>query len=459
MRRCEIKHLRILRSFASLRMTNLMRARKPISSQPLWMTCAAVSLFVWWLAGCSASSGRDTERLEFWALGREGEVVTELIPEFERRNPGIKVDVQQIPWTAAHEKLLTAYVGDSTPDLAQLGNTWIPEFDAIGALENLNPLIASSSIVNPDDYFAGIWATNVIGDVVYGVPWYVDTRLLFYRKDLLAAAGASSAPRTWSEWIALMQRMKERGGKLRYPILLPTNEWQHPVILALELGAELLADGGRHGAFTEPRFTKAFELYVDLFRKGYAPTLSNSQVANRYQQFAQGEFAMFITGPWDVGEFRRRLPAELQDQWMTAPMPAPDGTSPPGVSLAGGSSLVIFRGSPRKAAAWKLIEFLSEPAQQIRFYELTADLPPRKAAWKAPALADDPYISAFGRQLEHVVPTPKIPEWEQIATAIFEHAEAAIRGEMTTRQALVSLDRKTNRILAKRRWVLARRAG
>ena len=54
-----------------------------------------------------------------WAFGREGEVVSELLPEFTRRNPGVRVEVPQIPWTAAHEKLLTAYVGDATPDVAQ----------------------------------------------------------------------------------------------------------------------------------------------------------------------------------------------------------------------------------------------------------------------------------------------------------------------------------------------------
>src|SRR5271169_419234 len=74
------------------------------------------------------------EHLEYWGLGREGEVVKDLIPEFERRNPGIKVTIQQIPWTAAHEKLLTAHVGESTPDVAQMGNTWIPEFVAMRAL-------------------------------------------------------------------------------------------------------------------------------------------------------------------------------------------------------------------------------------------------------------------------------------------------------------------------------------
>src|SRR5213078_825273 len=45
--------------------------------------------------------------IELWAMGREGEVVAQLMPGFERRHPGLRVRVQQIPWSAAHEKLVT----------------------------------------------------------------------------------------------------------------------------------------------------------------------------------------------------------------------------------------------------------------------------------------------------------------------------------------------------------------
>ena len=124
--------------------------------------------------------------IEFWAMGREGEVVQELMPEFERAHPGIRVEVQQLPWTSAHEKLLTAFAGRSTPDLCQLGNTWVPEMQALGALVDLSPWIAPLARASQQaDYFPGIWDTNVIGGAPYGVPWYVDTRLLFYRTDLL----------------------------------------------------------------------------------------------------------------------------------------------------------------------------------------------------------------------------------------------------------------------------------
>src|SRR6266702_3627598 len=91
---------------------------------PLRVACAMLSVAA--LAACRPAAGGVV--LDFWGLGREGEVVAELMPAFERENPGIRVRVQQIPWTAAHEKLLTAYVGNATPDVAQLGNTWVPEF-------------------------------------------------------------------------------------------------------------------------------------------------------------------------------------------------------------------------------------------------------------------------------------------------------------------------------------------
>src|SRR5947208_8749524 len=157
----------------------------------------AVMLAVSLTAGCRSSSSETV--LRFWAMGREGEVVVDLVREFERAHPGIRVNVQQLPWTAAHEKLLTAFAGGTTPDICQLGNTWIPEFVALKALEPLDRYLAASPIVRADDYFAGIWDTNQVDGQLYGVPWYVDTRLVFYRRDLLRHAGFFAPPTSCPE--------------------------------------------------------------------------------------------------------------------------------------------------------------------------------------------------------------------------------------------------------------------
>ncbi|RZJ32485.1 MAG: extracellular solute-binding protein, partial [Brevundimonas sp.] len=92
-------------------------------------------------SGLSACGGGDDgrTRLRFWAMGSEATNVGQILPEFERLNPGIRVEVQALPWTAAHQKLLTAYAGASLPDVSQVGNTWVSEMTAIGAISPLPP--------------------------------------------------------------------------------------------------------------------------------------------------------------------------------------------------------------------------------------------------------------------------------------------------------------------------------
>lgn len=416
-----------------------------------------VSLVALLAIACSGSEeGRETIR--FWAMGREGEVVQELVRDFERENPDVAVEVQQIPWSAAHEKLLTAHVGDSTPDVAQLGNTWIGEFAALRALEPLGLWIDRSEGIGRTAFFDGIWETNVIDDEPYGIPWYVDTRVLFYRKDILAEAGYDEMPGTWSEWRRAMESVKRLGGEERYALFLPTNEFTQPIIFGLQAGSTLLAENDTRGAFTAPPFREAFRFLIGLYEDRLAPPVGNTEIANLYTEFARGYFAMYISGPWNLGEFERRLPENLQDSWATAPLPGPDGIET-GVSLAGGASLVLFRASESKEAAWRLVEYLSAPERQIRFYRLTGDLPARREAWEDPDLAGNERVRAFGEQLKRVVATPKIPEWEQIATRVMIRAEEAIRGAALPDSALAALDRDADRILEKRRWLLKKKTG
>jgi len=450
----------------------------PRMSSPIRLLLAA--LLALGLSGCGSPADR-TVVVEFWAMGQEGEQVKALLPEFERRHPSLRVRVQQIPWSAAHEKLLTAYAGDTMPDLFQLGNTWIPEFVALRAVEPLDSRLRAWPADALTDYFPGILATNRLDGQTYALPWYVDTRLFFYRTDLLAAAGFAEPPTTWEGWLQAMTRLKALAGSERHAILLPINEWQLPVILALQRGATLLRDRGQYGHFQDPRFREAFQFYLGLFEQGLAPPVGNTQMANLYREFANGAFAIYVSGPWNIGEFGRRLPAAVQPHWNTAPLPdfadfssVGRGANTPalratppwqegeqdghevGASLAGGASLALGRTSPRREAAWRLLEFLAEPKQQARFYQLTGDLPARQSAWTDPALADNRYAQAFRRQLQHVRATPAIPEWERIANKLAYHAERAIRRQVSVDEALAALDRDVDHILEKRRWLLSR---
>lgn len=410
---------------------------------------AAVALGV---PGCTP---RREGTLRFWAMGREGEVVSELLADFTRERPDIRVAVEQLPWSAAHEKLLTAFAGDATPDIAQLGNTWLPEFVALGALAPLDERIAATPAFEVADYFEGIWATNRIEGRVYGLPWYVNTRLLFYRRDLLAEAGFDRVADTWADWRTQLQAVKRVAGAGKYAVLLPLNEYDPLVALALQGGEPLLREGGRWGNFRGAGFRRTLDFYLSMYRDQLAPPASSNEIANVWNEFARGYFSFYITGPWNIGEFRRRLPAELQDAWATAPLPGPTG---PGASVAGGSSLAVFRRSTMPDQAWALVSYLSRPAVQQRFRALTGNLPPRRSAWAEPALLADAPSQAFRQQLERVRPVPQVPEWERIATELRIVLEQVVHGDLQADAMPAEMDRRADRMLEKRRWMLARQA-
>ena len=400
---------------------------------------------------CSPGAGDGRTRLDFWAMGREGEVVQQLLPEFERRHPGIDVHVQNLAWTAAHAKLLTAFASDALPEVFQLGNTWVPEFAALGALQPLDARVAASAKVQADDYFAGIWDTNRIDGTLYGVPWYIDTRLLYYRSDVLAKLGYDHPPRDWAEWRAMMAAIKADVGPQRYSILLPVNEFEPQLALLLQQEDEPLRDGGRHGNFSSAGGQRALGFYKEMFDKGWAPPVTNTQVSNVWVEFGRGYYAFYVSGPWNIAEFKKRLPPELANAWSTAPLPGPDG---PGASIAGGSSLVLARNAANSDAGWALIEYLSEPAVQREFHRLLGDLPPRRSSWDDAALGGDKYAAAYREQLERVKPTPKVPEWEQIAQELRVVSERLVHGEFDVAGATKELDARAEKILEKRRWML-----
>lgn len=416
--------------------------------------CACIVLLVA-LSGCARKADDGREVVRFWAMGYEGEVVAQLIPEFERRNPGIRVDLQQLPWTAAHEKLLTAFAGDALPDVVPLGNTWIAEFATLGALDPLDARIAASAGFAREDFFDGAWDSGVIDGKSYAVPWYVETRLPYYRRDLLTAAGIDAPPRTWEEWRAAMVAIKRNAGPDKYAVLLPLNEFEPLLNLAVQQPEPLLREGGRHGNFRSAGFRRTLAFFGSMFEQELAPRVDNTRISNVWDEFGNGFFAFYISGPWNIAEFRKRLPPELADDWMTMPLPGPDG---PGASIAGGTSFVVFRQSEQKEAAWELIRFLSAPEQQARLHALTGDLPPRRSPWATPALANDPHARAFRDQLERAVPAPKVPEWERIAQEMRIVGEQLASGRLTVDQAAVEMDRRADAILAKRRWMLDQQA-
>jgi len=389
----------------------------PIRQSRWFSTFAGIAILL-----LSVPSAR-AETLTVWAMGEEGLRIAAMARKFEAETPGVKVITQAIPWDAAHEKLLTVVVGGLPPDVSQMGTTWMAEFATLQAFEPLDDYVRQSGIVKQDKFFSGSWQTGVVKGRLYGIPWYVDTRVLFYRKDLLAQAGIPHPPRTWNELKAackVLRKDSDRNGKAdSYGITLPVRDWGVFLSFVWQNGGDVFRPAS-------PEYIEAMKYYASFFREDLAPSGRAADI-DLFQAFKTGFYAMFISGPWMVELIDRELP-ELKGKWGAALMPKKKH----GTSFVGGSNLVVFKDSKKKELAWKFVEFMSRTDNQIEWHRMLNSLPAVKDAWNAPALAKHEMLRVFGDQMEDVQSPPNVPEWEQIASLINTRMESVIlspRGE------------------------------
>jgi len=371
-----------------------------------------------------ADAADNRKVLTVWAMGAEGEKIGKIARKFEAINPDIKVVTQAIPWGAAHEKLVTGVAGESVPDICQMGTTWVPEFQAIDALLPLDEYIEKSSLIKPEKFFSGSWNTNSINGKMYGIPWYVDTRVLFYRIDLLKQIGYDNPPKDWNELKDICKKLTkdiDHDGKIdRYGISLGAKDWGLLAMFIWQNNGDILNSRNSSSLLDTPQVREAVQYYVDFFKEGYAP-LGVTAGTDIFNAFKTGYLPMFISGPWMLEEIHKQIP-EIDDKWGVSVLPKKARST----SFVGGSNLAIFKQSKNRDIAWRFIEFVSQPRIQVEWYHETKDLPSVKLAWEDASLRGNTKLNIFGEQLKDAKAPPAIPEWEQIGDVINNYMEQVV---------------------------------
>ncbi|HEX6479068.1 MAG TPA: sugar ABC transporter substrate-binding protein [Ktedonobacteraceae bacterium] len=397
---------------------------------------APLALLMMVLAACGGGGGgsgnANSGNLTVWGMGTEGDQLKVLAGDFMKQNPNIHVTVQSIPWTDAHSKLLTAVEGNQTPDVSQMGTTWMAEFAKAGALDT------APSSINQNDFFPSAWNTAVYNGKVYGVPWYVDTRVLFYRTDIAQKAGITSPPQNWQQLLADAQAMKQKGGS-KYGISLQSNDWQELIPFIWQAGGHVYSNG--QFTFNSPQVVQALSYYQQFFNQGLTPMTvpQNFDVA---QAFVSGQMPMFISGPWEISLIQQEGGSAMNGKWALSTLPQ----NVTNTSFAGGADMVVFKNSPNRAAAWKFVQYVTQPDVQQKWYSTVSDLPAVKAAWNTGTLATDKNLTVFHDQLNNTQGPPTIVNWEQVATLIDNDMQQVMLGKTTPQQAAQDMQQKAQSI-------------
>ena len=412
----------------------------------LWLAAAAAVLA---LAGCgrdagggqdgarSVGDGKATGEITVWAMGTEGEKLAEFAKAFTTENPDAKVTVTAVPWDAAHQKIASAIAGKQTPDISMIGTTWMGEFAKTGAFDP-TPL----DFVDKSAFFSGAWDTTVVDGTSYGVPWYVETRLIYYRKDLAQRAGITAAPQTWDELKTFAKALKEKAGAQSGLYLQPggTGSWQSFLPFAWSNGAELTA--GKDFSIDTPEMTEALTYYQSFFAENLSVKNDLGLQGALEQSFISGKVGAFVSGPWHVGLLTEQGGPGFADKFAVAPMPRKKTAT----SFIGGSDLAVFKDAKNRDAAWKFIAWLSKPEVQVKWYQAVKDLPAVQKGWDDSTLKDDPFLATFGLQLKDAKSPPPMATWEQVASVIDGQVERVAKAGENPATAVKTMQQQASSV-------------
>ena len=351
------------------------------------------------------SDGKANGTITVWAMGAEGEKLPALAKEFETANPGVKVEVTGIPWDSAHDKFTTAITANKTPDAAMVGTTWMGEFAGLGALD---PTPAS---IDKSAFFEGAQKTTEVGGKSFGIPWYVETRLVYYRKDLAAKAGFTTPPTDQEGLKAMAKAMQEKAGA-KWGMGFQaggTGSWQSIMPFAWSDGANLTKDGGKAYNLNSPEVLDAVKYYQSYFTDGISDKAAPATPTTE-PDFVSGKVPMFISGPWMMSAVEKAGGADFKSKYGVMQIPAKKTSS----SFVGGSNFVVFKNSKNRDSSWKFVQWLADPKVQAQWYKSSTDLPSVASAWTDPALSSDKKLSVFGTQLKTAQAPPTFATWEQV---------------------------------------------
>jgi len=266
----------------------------------------------------------------------------------------------------------------------------------------------------------------------YAVPWYVETRVMYYREDLAEQAGVE-APKTWDDLTTFAEAMKANGSD--YGIQLPMGDAEDSTQVILpfyaQAGGEVLNDAGDAYAWDEAALTEALDYYASFFTAGLAPMsgYGDAQTA----AFANGSNPTFISGPWMVGVLGdQESPEWVDENVLTTPVPAGTDNND---SYLGGGHLGVFEDAKNADGAWKLIRWLSEPETQQEWFETVNALPAVTSALDSEPFTSDPRLSVLNDQLENTVAPPSVPSWNEMSAFIETEAEKVANGSSAAESA------------------------
>ncbi|MEA4884490.1 MAG: ABC transporter substrate-binding protein [Clostridia bacterium] len=390
--------------------------------------------------------------ITFWQAGGDAvssAVIRDIIKDFEAENPDIKVNFQAIPWGEdPHVKFQVAIVGGTIADVFTVGDPFEHVLAASNALEPLDGYASKGMLA---DFYPVFIERGTFSGQLVSLPWFGTIRAMFYRKDLLAAAGVPEPTTswTWDEFVTYAKKLTRDlngdgvidqygfGTSGRY-----VSQFQ-PFVK--QNGVDFMDEDKEIVTANSPAAIEGIQFYVDLIRKHKVtpPGITTINLEEIQKMFAEGKVALFF----DCEDTSQRFINEpgLAGKFGVGLLPH----NKKHAAFGGTDVIVMSKQSKNKEAAWKFFECMVSPKAMAAYCKATGFSPARKSLASHPDL-NDPIRRAFAKQMElGGYFYFKHPKAGGISPLVRAEVQQAMEGDKTVEAAMNSLQKSLEDLIRK----------
>ena len=368
---------------------------------------------------------------------KSGPIFEEAARAFERQNKNIKVKVEVVNWDNLLQKLTTDITANANADIAIIGTRWLLDFvdqDVIEPLDShMTPELKSRFIGN-------FLAPSVLNGKTYGLPVAASARAMYYNKELFAKAGVTSVPETWDQLYAAAEKISALPDAYGFGLQgkeIETDAYWYYALWAF--GGDIVVDG--KSGIASPEAIQAANFYKKMIDKGLTqPGVTDYAREDLQNLFKQGRLGMMFTGPWLTGQMKAEAP---NVDFGIALIPKAKRYATYGVT----DSIVLFKNSKNKDAAFKFLDFIFQEKWRSKFTKGEGFMPVHVKVAADPYFANDPNLEAFSGMLPYAHFAPTLRGWEEAADATGSALQRTYQGKGNARTNLRRAAKKVNRII------------
>ncbi|KAA8608903.1 ABC transporter substrate-binding protein [Salipiger aestuarii] len=386
------------------------------------------------LTGTAAFADTELNALFMAQAAYSEEDIRAMTASFEAANPDVSVTLEFVPYEGLHDKTVLSMGSGGAYDVVLFDVIWPAEYARNGVLVDVSDKITDEMT---SGILPGAWTTVDFDGASYGLPWILDTKYLFYNKEMLAEAGVDAPPATWDDLRAAAQKVKD-AGLVEYPIAMSWAQAEAAVCdyttLLSAYGGDFITDG--QPAFQTGGGLEALEYMTASIEDGLTNPNSREFLEEDVRAvFQNGDAAFALNWTYMYNLANTGEDSAVAGKVGVVAAPGVSGVSEHS-AVNGSMGLGITSTSEHPDEAWDYIVHMTSQPVQNAYARLS--LPIWASSYSDPAVTEgqEELIEAAGKGLAVMYPRPMTANYQEMSMALQQGIQEALLGMASPAEAL-----------------------